>query len=64
MRVVRYGGAIPLVAFNASRIVLDSVRAVIGSQWREWRSRVACENFGWLKSVYQQDRVTAVMCVF
>ena len=50
MRLVRYGGAIPLVALNASRRVLNSARAATGSQWRVRRSGVACENFGWLKT--------------
>ena len=46
----RYGGAIPLVALYASIRVLYSVRAVTGSQWRERRRGVTCENLGWLKT--------------
>ena len=41
MRLVRYGGAIPFVAFNASRRVLNSARAATGSQWRVRKSGVA-----------------------
>ena len=40
----------PFVALNASINVLYSVRAATGSQWRERRRGVTCENLGWLKT--------------
>ena len=40
----------PLVALNASISVSYSVRAVTGSQWKERRGIVTCENLGWLKT--------------
>ena len=44
------GFAVPFTARKVSTRVLNLIRAVMGSQWREMRSRVTWERLGRLKT--------------